>query len=76
MIGDFPTVFSSKLQTKTALFFMEAEYNVLSSVLRELIPFQRLLKAVYISMGMEDRDVTTITTIVFEDNQCCLTLDI
>lgn len=46
MIGDFPTVFSSKLQTKTALFFMEAEYNVLSSVLRELIPFQRLLKAV------------------------------
>ena len=74
MIGDCPTVWSSKLQTETALSTMEAEYIALSSALRELIPFQRLLKAVWTAVGMEDRDITTIKTTVFEDNQGCLTL--
>ena len=46
MIGDCPTVWSSKLQTGTALSAMEREYITMSSVLRELIPFQRLLKTV------------------------------
>ena len=46
MIGDCPTVWSSKSQSETALSTMEAEYIALSSALRELIPLQRLLKAV------------------------------
>jgi len=53
---------------------MEAEYIALSSALRELIPFQRLLKTVWTTVGMEDRDITTIKTTVFEDNQGFLTL--
>ena len=74
MIGDCPTVWSSKLQTETALSTMESEFIALNSALRELIPFQRLLKTVWTIVGMEDRDITTITLTVFEDNQSCLTL--
>ena len=74
MIGDCPTTWSSKLQIVTALSTMETKCIALSSTLRELITFQRLLKAVWITMTVEDRYVIDIKTPVFEDNQGCLIL--
>ena len=46
MIGGYPVLWSSKLQTKIALSTMEAEYIALSPSLKQLIPFKRLVDSV------------------------------
>ena len=69
MIGGYSIVWSSQLQTEIALSTIEGEYIALSSALCELILFQRLLKAVWNTVGLADISVTKLKITVFEDNQ-------
>jgi hypothetical protein len=67
-------IWSSKLQTDIALSTMEAEYNALSMSMREVIPLQRLTRAVASGVGLPEERVTSFKTTVWEDNSGALTL--
>jgi hypothetical protein len=62
------------LQDMIALSTMEAEYNALSTSMRELLPIQRLVHAIRKSIGLSDDCLTTIKTTVWEENAGALTL--
>ena len=53
---------------------MEADYIALSTALKDLIPFQCLLKIVSKGMGLVNNTLSTIRTIVWKYNQGCLIL--
>ena len=53
---------------------MEAEYNALSSSIREMIPFRTVVLCVSRAMGIAEDVLTTFRSIVHEDNAGCLTL--
>ena len=74
MIGNCPAIWPSKLQTEITLSTMDAEYIILSTVLKYLIPFQRLVKAVWNAVGLDDNTASTIRTTVWEYNQGCAIL--
>ena len=67
LVGDCPLVWGSKLQTEIALSTMEAEYVALSYTMRELLPLQRLIEEVVLSMGLPSDVVTSISSTVWED---------
>jgi hypothetical protein len=73
-ISSCPIIWQSKLQDMIALSTMEAEYNALSTSMRELLPVQRLVHAIGKSIGLSDDRLTTIKTTVWEDNAGALTL--
>jgi hypothetical protein len=73
-ISNCPVIWSSKLQTDIALSTMEAEYNALSMSMREVIPLQRLTRAVASGVGLPEERVTSFKTTVWEDNSGALTL--
>ena len=68
-----PIVWGSKLQSTIAVSTTEAEFNALSSVMRIVIPFRRLVTTVSAALGIEEK-VATFKTTVWEDNQACLIL--
>ena len=74
MIENCPAIWSSKLQTEIALSTMEAEYIALRTAMKDFIPFQRLVKAVWKAVDLDDNTVSTIRAIVWEDNQGCTIL--
>lgn len=53
---------------------MEAEYTALSTTMREVLPFQNLVKVVAKIVGFKDVDSTTFRTTIHEDNAGALTL--
>ena len=50
---------------------MEAEYIALSTSLKQLIPFKRLVKSVWNTDGLKQDKIISINTTVWEDNQGC-----
>ena len=73
-IAGCPGVWSSKLQPDIAGSTMEAEYNALSTAMRDVIPLQTLFKTVCGRVGIEDNWKTRMKTTVWEDNMGCLWL--
>ena len=73
-ISNCPVIWTSKLQSSIALSTMEAEYNALSTAMRDLIPFRNVALAVGTAVGVSDEVLTTFRTTVHEDNNGCLTL--
>ena len=72
-ISGCPVIWSSKLQTDIAQSTMEAEYNALSTAMRDVIPMQTLFANIGGSIGLE-AESTTFKTTVWEDNMGCLKL--
>jgi hypothetical protein len=73
-IANCPVVWSSKLQSRIANSTMEAEYNALSSAMKEVLPLQELLRAVAKGVGLPEDFHTEFRTTVWEDNNGALTL--
>ena len=73
-ISNCPVIWTSKLQTTIALSTMEAEYNALSTAMRDVIPFRNVVKAVGRATGIGEEALTHFDTTVHEDNNGCLTL--
>ena len=69
LLGGFPLVWKTQLQTKIALSTLEAEYTALSSSIRALIPIRELLFEIAHTVAMPRSLLTTISSTVFEDNQ-------
>ena len=69
LLGGFPLIWKSQLQSKIALSTLEAEYSALSAATRSLIPIRELLFEVSRTVDLPHSLVTTIRSTVFEDNQ-------
>ena len=69
-----PIVWKSKLQDDIATSTMEAEYNALSTSMRDLLPLQHLVKNVVTSLKEDDTALATFKTTAHEDNLGCLKL--
>ena len=69
-----PIIWKSKLQTKTALITMEAEYIALSITIREMLPLRELIIEVCDSIGLEMKEISTMHNTIWEDNQGCFIL--
>ena len=69
VLGGFPLIWKSQLQTKIALSTLEAEYSALSASLRALIPIRELLFEIARIVNLPASLITTIRSTVFEDNQ-------
>ena len=68
-----PLLWSSKLQTETALSTTEAEYIALSQAMREIIPLQRLMAEMADFVRFDLKETIAHST-VFEDNKGCIEL--
>jgi hypothetical protein len=73
-LADCPIIWTSKLQASIALSTMEAEYNALSTAMRDVIPFRARCSAVIKSVGYDSEPDTVFRTTVWEDNAGALTL--
>lgn len=73
-LGSIPVSWASKLQTKTALSTMEAEFISLSQALRVLLPVCISLDEMSISLSLKNEPHSSIKSTIFEDNQACLSL--
>jgi hypothetical protein len=73
-VANCPVFWGSKLQGQIALSTMEAEYNALSTTMRELLPFKDLVSAVGTIVGYTDTEITTMRTTAWEGNVGALTL--
>ena len=69
LLGGFPLIWKSNLQTKIALSTLEAEYSALSAATRALIPIRELLFEISHTIALPKELITTIHSTVFEDNQ-------
>jgi hypothetical protein len=69
ILGGFPLVWKSHLQTEISLSTLEAEYSALSSSIRALIPIRELLFEIAGTIALPQELVTSIYCTVFEDNQ-------
>ena len=66
-----PITWQSKLQTEIALSTTESEYIVLSTAIRETIPFLNLLKEISSTFGLST-STPTFNIKVWEDNESCI----
>ncbi|CAJ1970031.1 unnamed protein product [Cylindrotheca closterium] len=64
----------SRLQTDIATATMEAEYNALSMVMRDILPLRRVFKTVAQGLGLSNETATSLKTTVWENNMGCLKL--
>jgi hypothetical protein len=69
ILGGFPLIWKSHLQTEISLSTLEAEYSALSSSMRALIPIRELLFELVDTLKVSQTLITSITCSVFEDNQ-------
>ena len=69
-----PVLWTSKLQPDIATSTMEAEYNALSTAMKDLLPLRHLLMAVADGVGINRNSLATFKTTVWEDNNGALTL--
>jgi hypothetical protein len=73
-LAECPIIWVSKLQSDIALSTMEAEYNALSTAMKDLLPLKRLVEKVANSVGLEFQTIIEMRTTVWEDNSGALTL--
>jgi len=74
-IANCPVIWASKLQTDIAMSTMEAEYNALSTAMKDVIPFLTLARALGKAVGWDGTEpLTTFQTSVWEDNSGALAL--
>ena len=73
-LAECPIIWVSKLQSDIALSTMEAEYNALSTAMKDLLPLKRLVEKVASSVGLELQTIIEMRTTVWEDNSGALTL--
>ena len=73
MYAGFLITWGNKLQTEIVLSTTESEYIVLSSEMREVIPFLGLMKETAGLFGLLTRDSVFRCT-VWEDNESCITV--
>jgi hypothetical protein len=73
-LSDCPVVWGSKLHGEISTSTMEVEYNVLSLLMREMLPLKHLVEAVSLIVGYDKSETTTFKTTVWEDNMGALTL--
>jgi hypothetical protein len=69
LLGGFPLIWKSHLQTEISLSTLESEYSALSSATRALIPIRELLFEISSTIALPQELITTIVSTVFEDNQ-------
>ena len=70
LLGGTPLVWKSKLQTRTSLSTLEAEYTALSSSLRQMLPIRSLLIELAGAIPTLPKDFkATFDCRVFEDNK-------
>lgn len=74
LLGGFPLIWKSHLQTEISLSTLEAEYSALSSATRALIPLRELLFEIADHIVLPKSLTTTIVSHIFEDNQGCFQL--
>jgi len=72
-LGDTPVLWTSKLQSKTALSTTEAEISALSMAMRDFIPLRRVAFGLFDALGLDDERVCTVSK-VWEDNNACITI--
>jgi len=53
---------------------MEAEYNALSSAMRDLLPMRTVVSTVAKAVGIDEQVLASFRTTVHEDNMGCMTL--
>ena len=64
MLAGCPCIWFSKLQTEIALSTMQAEYVALSTAMRHLLPFRRLVEEACAAVSVEANRLVTIGTTV------------
>ena len=69
MLGGWPIIWKSQLQTHLSQSTLEAEYTALSSSLRTFLPLQWLIEEIIAHTNTDDLENTTVHSTVFEDNQ-------
>ena len=70
LLGGTPLVWKSKLQTRTSLSTLEAEYTALSLALRQMLPIRALLLELSVAIPTLPQDFkATFDCRVFEDNK-------
>ena len=69
LLGGFPLIWKSHLQTEISLSTLESEYSALSSATRALIPIRELLFEIADTIALPSTLTTTIVSTIFEDNQ-------
>jgi hypothetical protein len=72
--GKIPVYWGSKLQSKTALSTMEAEYISLSRSLRIPLPLRVVLNEVSVYLHLKHDPHSSIRSTIYEENQACLSL--
>jgi hypothetical protein len=73
-IANCPIVWASTLQDLIATSTMEAEYIALSKAMKQVLPLRELFQILGKSVGIDDQQLTTFKTTVWEDNNGALTL--
>ena len=73
-ISKCPVIWITQLQDGITLSTMEAEYVDLSMAMRDLLPFKRLVKTIFMSIGFKKSQQFNILCNVFEDNAGALSL--
>ncbi len=73
-LGGTPVVWSSRLQSETALSTMEAEYIALSTSMRVLLPLRHIHLEILSSFFQQESQNVSLVSSVWEDNQGALIL--
>lgn len=73
-VADCPVIWSSNLQTDIDTSTMEAEYNGMSILMQDVLPFRFLFLAVARGVGLSEEVLTSFKTTVWEDNNGALPL--
>jgi hypothetical protein len=73
-IANCPVIWKSKLQSCIASSTMEAEYNALSMVMRDVLPLRNIAIEISKGVDMSGNAPTTFKTTVWEDNNGALKL--
>ena len=74
MIGDCLVLWSSKLQTNIVLSTIKAYYIALSTSVKHLIHFKRLVDSIWKVVGLTEEKHIILNTTIWEGNQGCLML--
>ena len=73
-VANCPVLWSSKLQTETALSTMEAEINALAHSCKELFPIIDIVSELGDVVGLPTKDLTSMHVSIHEDNAGALVL--
>jgi len=74
LLGGWPIIWKSQLQTHTSVSTLESEYVALSSALKVFLPLKWLIKEIIEETRCQDLEEVNLHSTVFEDNQSCFHL--